>query len=275
MGWVLFILLFAWFGQDGRAQIFNPSFRYVSVDPAGVCGNSGPNQFNWTNGKEWGCQNGTWSQVNSGGAPPAGPSGCPQIQVSPSAFGCGYIAGGGTANAQTATLSPAITSLAAGFSVCWLPATANTTATPTLAVNGLTATTLVKAGGAALAASDLTTTAIACAIYDGTYFELQNPQTGTTQTIASGTSALGTGAISSGACASAVTTSATGVATTDAIIASFNSDPTATTGYSPSTSGMLTIITYPTTGNVNFKVCNNTSSSITPGAVTLNWRVVR
>jgi hypothetical protein len=26
---------------------------------------------------------------------------------------------------------------------------------------------------------------------------------------------------------------------------------------------------------VNFDVCNWTSSSITPGAVTLNWRVVR
>jgi hypothetical protein len=98
---------------------------------------------------------------------------------------------------------------------------------------------------------------------------------GTTQTIASGTVSLGTGAISSAACAPAVTVTGTGVATTDAIIASFNGDPTAATGYVPLTSGMLTIIPYPTSGNVNFKVCNNTSSSITPGAVTLNWRVVR
>jgi hypothetical protein len=90
----------------------------------------------------------------------------------------GYVAGGGTANAQTATLAPAVTSLAAGLKVCWLPITANTTTTPTLAVNGLTATTIVKTpGNVALAASDLTTTAVACAVYDGTYFELQNPQT--------------------------------------------------------------------------------------------------
>ena len=41
------------------------------------------------------------------------------------------------------------------------------------------------------------------------------------------------------------------------------------------TTGMLTIIPYPTSGNVNFKVCNNTGSSITPEAITLNWRVVR
>lgn len=96
-----------------------------------------------------------------------------------------------------------------------------------------------------------------------------------TTTIASGTSALGTSAIASGACASAVTTSATGVATTDAINASFNADPTAVTGYIPSTNGMLTIIGYPTSNNVNWKVCNNTAASVTPGAITINWRVTR
>ncbi len=94
--------------------------------------------------------------------------------------------------------------------------------------------------------------------------------------IATGTSTMGTGAISSGACASVVTTTATGTAATDPITATFNADPTSTTGYIPSASGMLTIIGYPTTNNVNFKVCNNTGTSITPGgAVTLNWNVVR
>jgi hypothetical protein len=47
------------------------------------------------------------------------------------------------------------------------------------------------------------------------------------------------------------------------------------TGYSPTTTGMLSIIGYPTSGNVNWRVCNNTAASITPGAITLNWRVVR
>lgn len=96
-----------------------------------------------------------------------------------------------------------------------------------------------------------------------------------TLTIANGTSDLGTSAISSGACATVVTTSATGTATTDNIQADFNADPTGVTGYAPSASGMLTIIKYPTTNNVNYKVCNNTAGSITPGAITLNWRVVR
>lgn len=96
-----------------------------------------------------------------------------------------------------------------------------------------------------------------------------------TRTIASGTSALGTGAIGSGACATAVTTTATGTATTDVINWGFNGDPTAVTGYVPLSTGMLAIIAYPSSGNVNFKVCNNTSSSITPGAITLNWNVHR
>lgn len=98
---------------------------------------------------------------------------------------------------------------------------------------------------------------------------------GLTSTIASGTSALGTGAISSATCATVVTTSATNTATTDAILWGFNGDPTAVTGYVPLVAGMLTIIAYPTSNNVNFKVCNNTNASVTPGAITLNWRTVR
>lgn len=98
---------------------------------------------------------------------------------------------------------------------------------------------------------------------------------GGTSTIASGTSVMGTSAISSGVCAPVVTTGASGVATTDAIIVSPNTDPTAVTGYGPSASGSLYIQAYPTANNVNFKVCNNTGNSITPSALTLNWRVVR
>lgn len=94
-------------------------------------------------------------------------------------------------------------------------------------------------------------------------------------TVASGTAALGTSAIASGACATVVTVSASGVATTDVVVASFNGDPTAVTGYIPSTNGMLTIFVYPTANNINVKVCNNTSASVTPGAITLNWRVAR
>jgi hypothetical protein len=90
----------------------------------------------------------------------------------------GYAAGGGSANVQTATYTPANAALTAGLRLCWLPTAANSTTTPTFAPDGLTAHTIVKAGGA-LIASDIITTAVACAVYDttGTQWELQNPQT--------------------------------------------------------------------------------------------------
>lgn len=108
--------------------------------------------------------------------------------------------------------------------------------------------------------------------YDGTQWRILPRPSGT---IATGTKALATSAISSASCTSAQTATATGTLTTDIVTASFNGDPTAVTGYVPLTSGMLTIIVYPTADTVNFKVCNNTSSSITPGAITLNYKVSR
>lgn len=99
---------------------------------------------------------------------------------------------------------------------------------------------------------------------------------GLTSTIASGTAAMGTSAIASGACATVVTVTATNVATTDTVSFGYNGDPTAVTGYGASATGaVLSIYPYPTSGNVNVKVCNSTASSITPSALTLNWRVTR
>ena len=120
--------------------------------------------------------------------------------------------------------------------------------------NGMTATT--QTGGS-------NDTKVATDAYVDTHF------------IANGTATLGTGAISSAACATAVTVAATGVATTDIINFTPNADISGVTGYAPSTGGTLFIYAYPTANNVNFKVCNNTSASITPGAVTLNWKVTR
>jgi hypothetical protein len=86
---------------------------------------------------------------------------------------------------------------------------------------------------------------------------------------------MGTSAVASGTCATVVTVSATGVATTDTITWNPNTDPTAVTGYAPLSTGNLYIWAYPTANNANFKVCNSTSASITPSALTLNWKVVR
>jgi hypothetical protein len=43
----------------------------------------------------------------------------------------------------------------------------------------------------------------------------------------------------------------------------------------PGTNGSLVISAYPTSGNVNFRECNPTSTSITPPADSLNWSVIR
>ena len=93
-----------------------------------------------------------------------------------------YVAGGGTAQAQTATYSPAIGALVDGLRLCWKPTAANTAAAPTFSplAGGASAHTIVKIpNAAALVANDLITTAISCATYDstGTQWELQNPQT--------------------------------------------------------------------------------------------------
>src|SRR5271168_4421426 len=95
------------------------------------------------------------------------------------------------------------------------------------------------------------------------------------QTIASGTASLGTTLVSSGTCGTVITSTATGVLTTDSIISTTNADVSGITGYTPATTGKLYYLTYPTANSVNFKLCNGTSADITPGAVTLNWRVVR
>lgn len=98
---------------------------------------------------------------------------------------------------------------------------------------------------------------------------------GSTQTIAAGATALGTSAIGSGACATVLTVGAANVASTDTIMITPNASIKAVTGYAPVTTGGLQITPYPTAGNVNFDQCNPTLASITPGAVTINWRVVR
>lgn len=94
--------------------------------------------------------------------------------------------------------------------------------------------------------------------------------------MASGAEPLATAAIASGACSTADTSlTATGVVSTDTITWTPSGDISGVTGYEPVTSGGLIIYPYPGTDVVSFKVCNPTTSSITPGAVTVNWKVIR
>lgn len=87
--------------------------------------------------------------------------------------------GGGIAQAQTVTVSPAVLAYTDGLTVSWTPTNPNSGAGTTLAVSGLAPAVIVRAGGASLLMNDLTTTAKATAIYNLTqsHFELQNPQT--------------------------------------------------------------------------------------------------
>lgn len=66
-----------------------------------------------------------------------------------------WVDGGGTADAITATYSPAITALVDGMLFGVRATAANATTTPTFAPNGLAAHTITKKGGSALAAGDI------------------------------------------------------------------------------------------------------------------------
>jgi hypothetical protein len=92
--------------------------------------------------------------------------------------------------------------------------------------------------------------------------------------VASGAEALNTDEIASEAC-DVSTATATGALTTDVILATVNGTPIGVTGYVPDTDGTLYIWVYPTADTANFSVCNQTAGPITPGAVTVNWMVLR
>ncbi len=97
----------------------------------------------------------------------------PVVSLDP-ASGSGVDSGSGTAYVVT---GGPITSLTpTGTTECFLPLNANSSSTPTVAFNGLTAKTIVKLTGAALAISDMVTTQTACVVYNGTNFYLLNPQ---------------------------------------------------------------------------------------------------
>src|ERR1035437_1311996 len=129
----------------------------------------------------------------------------PEIQMLPY-----YAADTGAVNVLAGTLQSCPAFYTTGALLRVLPGHANTTTTPTFNLCGLGAKTITKFGQAALIANDLTTTAVAVLVYDGTYLELLNPQTssssGTVTSIAttgpiSGGTISTTGTISCPTCA--------------------------------------------------------------------------
>ena len=88
-----------------------------------------------------------------------------------------------------------------------------------------------------------------------------------------GTTALGTTAVNANSCRT-VTTATTGIVAGEALMWSFVTSLSGVAGYNPA-APMIYITNRQTTGNVTFDVCNPTATSITPGAVTVSWRVPR
>ncbi len=145
------------------------------------------------------------------------------------------------------------------------------TSTPTLGASGTLGS--VTMGNAT--SGTLTIQPVAGALTPATTALIPNLNKTLTATIASGAKTLNTTAVASATCSAEQTDTATGTVSTDAFSVVFNGDPTAITGYVPLTTGNLTIWPYPKTDQVAFRVCNATASTITPSAVTLNWRVTR
>jgi hypothetical protein len=119
-----------------------------------------------------------------------------------------------------------------GTTIFLLPKFANTSGTPTLDVNGLGAKKILRYGNKPLAPGDLSTTALAVVIYDGTFWELINPQTiaGTVTAVTATAPLVSSGGVTPNiSCPTCITTAAL-TGTTGSIGGSALTAGTCTTG---------------------------------------------
>lgn len=86
----------------------------------------------------------------------------------------GLVTSGGSANAQTLTLSPPIKAYVAGQRITFIAGFTNTSGL-TLSVSGLTAKSVLSLAGAALLANEIVVGQVVDVIYDGTQFILLSP----------------------------------------------------------------------------------------------------
>lgn len=82
------------------------------------------------------------------------------------------------------------------------------------------------------------------------------------------TFSLPTATITANACTAATPVAMVGMLTTSSISWTFASDPGAVTGWGGS--GGLRFVTWPTADTLNWRVCNETGLSVTPGAMDVN-----
>lgn len=91
--------------------------------------------------------------------------------------------------------------------------------------------------------------------------------------ISNTTLTVGTTSVSANSCTTVATLTMTGLATTNTLSVTPNSDVSAVTGWGPGSSGQLYFIMWPSASNTaSYYVCNPTSGSITPGGST-TWNV--
>lgn len=135
------------------------------------------------------------------------------------------------------------------------------TATGCIAMAESSSSTIVPTSGVDICHANNTLHGIECSVNGGALYAQP-------QAICHGSLSLGTTTVTS-ASKTALTATCTGLAVGDNIILDFGADPTGSTGYVPSTNGILTIYKWATTNTINIDVVNNTSSSITPAAVTV------
>lgn len=98
---------------------------------------------------------------------------------------------------------------------------------------------------------------------EGSYYYL--PCTNNTAAVI----ALATGAIGAHSCTSAQTATVQGVTTGSLLTWNFTTTPIGVTGYGDNTSPQLEIRTWPTANTVNVSVCNVSTGSITPSAISI------
>lgn len=91
---------------------------------------------------------------------------------------------------------------------------------------------------------------------------------GVPQIIAKGTAAMTTSLIAAATCGTTVTVAASGAGGNDVIQWNFQGPP-------PATAGVLIVNAWNSSNSVSFRYCNPTAKSITPGAATLSWMLLR
>lgn len=177
----------------------------------------------------------------------------------------------GSGTAQSCSTSPAFTP-AAGDTIVYMTTTTNT-GDMTVNVNSSSAIHVRKWQKASvLASGDLVAGVYVGLTYDGAYWEIGGnignaPSGGggvsnTTVSVSSGTQGANS-------CSSGTTVTMTGLTTSMPLLEGYSSDPTAITGWG-SSGGMVFQAWVSAANTATWKVCNQTSASVSYGAITFN-----